>query len=418
MKKLKIIFFKDRKLLSTINGHSFSAGRAFLRVRIGNIISYIDFHVVKDKNFKYQLLLGLDAIRRFKLLQNENLDIFQRDLKTNAYVKIGKPTEVFKLGPNSKVNVLGRGEFVENFVNMCTTSEESDHTLTPQQKNKLMNLIDNNIECFATDKFDVGHMKSGEAHIRLLSDKIVSQRPYRCSTEDKKEIETQVQQLLEKGLISESCSPFAAPVTLAYKKEDGRKSRLCIDFRQFNKLVVPEAQPFPLIEDMMERLADAEYLTVVDINSAFWAIPVVFEDREKLAFVTQDGHYQFNVLPFGFRNSPAIFTRILSSILRRHGLREFAMNYMDDILVFSKTFEEHLDHLNKLFKAISEEGFKLKLTKCRFARSSVDYLGHTISKNKVKPMFDGLRAVRECPRPLNVSEVRQFLGKVNYSAGK
>ena len=99
LKKLKIIFFKNRKLLSTINGHSFSAGRAFLRVRIGNIISYIDFHVVKDKNFKYQLLLGLDAIRRFKLLQNENLDIFQRDLKTNAYVKIGKPTEVFKLGP-------------------------------------------------------------------------------------------------------------------------------------------------------------------------------------------------------------------------------------------------------------------------------------------------------------------------------
>ena len=414
VKRLKTTFFKDRKLLSTINGHSFSAGRAFLKVRIGNIVSYIDFHVVKNKNFNYQLLLGLDAIQRFKLLQNENLDIFQRDMQANTYLKIGKPTEVFALGPGSRVNVVDRGEFVENFVNLCTAVDESDHNLTAEQKKKLMKLIDENIDCFATDKFDVGRVKSGEAQIRMLSDKIISQRPYRCSLEDKREIEAQVKQLLDKGLISESCSPFASPVTLAYKKEDGRKSRLCVDFRQFNKLVTPEAQPFPLIEDMMERLADAVYLTVIDINSAFWAIPIVLQDREKLAFVTQDGHYQFNVLPFGFRNSPAIFTRILTSILRKHGLKDFAMNYMDDILVYSKTFDEHLEHLNRVLRAINEEGFKLKLTKCRFARSSVNYLGHTISRNQIRPIFDGLKAIRECPRPQTASEVRRFLGKVNY----
>ena len=414
LKRLRATFFKDKRLLSTINGSSFSAGRAFLRVKIGKLIGYIDFHVIKSDKFKFELLIGLDAIRKFKLMQSENLEVFQRDLTANTYVKIDKPTKLIKMSENSKVDLVERGEFVQNFVNLCTSTDENDHELSAEQKKKLQNLIDENINCFATDKFDVGRVKSGEAHIRLMGDKIAAQRPYRCSMEDKREIEKQVKELLEHGLISESCSPFASPVTLAFKKSDGARSRFCIDFRLLNKLAVPESFPFPLIEDMIEKTADCSFFTVVDINSAFWAIPIVAGDREKLAFVTHEGHYQFNVLPFGYRNSPAIFMRILSGILKKRNLTGFAMNFMDDILVFSRTFEEHLDHLNQLFKAIREEGFRLKLTKCQFAKRSINYLGHRISKNKVEPIEDGLRSIKECPRPKSAKEIRHFLGKVNY----
>lgn len=414
LKQLKQTFFKDKNLLSTINGSSFSSGRAFLKVKIGKIISYIDLHVIRSDKFKYQILIGLDAIRKFRLLQSENLEIFQRDCKTNTYIKINRPAESIKLSTSQKMNYTERVEFAEHFVNLCTEGEDGEHPLTPDKKKKLEDIINANIECFATDKFDVGKVRANEAHIRLLSNQIAAQRPYRCSIEDRREIDEQVQKLLERGLVSESCSPFAAPVTLAYKKSDGTRSRLCIDFRFLNKLAVPESQPFPLIEDMIERTADCQFFSVIDINSAFWAISVVAGDREKLAFVTHDGHYEFNVLPFGYKNSPAIFMRILSGILKKRGLTGFAMNFMDDILVFSKTFGEHVKHLDQLFRAIREEGFKLKLTKCKFAKRSINYLGHRISPNKVEPIADGLKSIRECPRPTSPREVKHFLGKINY----
>ena len=238
LKKLRATFFRDKRLLSTVNGSSFSAGRAFLRVKIGKLISYIDFHVIKSDKFKFELLIGLDAIRKFRLMQSENLEVFQRDPTANTYLRINKPTKLIKMSESSKVDLVERGEFVQSFVNLCTSNDENDHDLSAEQKKKLQSLVDENINCFATDKFDVGRVKSGEAHIRLMGDQIAAQRPYRCSMEDKREIEKQVKELLEHGLISESCSPFAAPVTLAFKKSDGARSRFCIDFRLLNKLAV------------------------------------------------------------------------------------------------------------------------------------------------------------------------------------
>lgn len=137
---------------------------------------------------------------------------------------------------------------------------------------------------FAKDKYDIGTVKKYEAHIDLLVDKYCSKRPYRCTIEDKKEIEEQIAKLLEKNLIEESYSPFAAPVTLAFKKEENRKSRLCIDFRDLNKIVVPQAQPFPLIEDLIVKTRNCKYFSTFDINSAFWSIPLRIEDRKKNRF--------------------------------------------------------------------------------------------------------------------------------------
>ena len=413
LKRLKIQFFKDRRLqkkLNSIGGKTFSLGRAFLKIRIGNISSYVDFQVMKNDNFKYQLLIGLDTIKKFKLLQDENLDIFQRFRQT--YVRINKPKNLIKF-EETKLNLVNREEFIEQFVNNCTQIDESDHTLTKQQEKQIKSLIDEHINCFAIDKYDVGRIKSEEAQIRLTADRYVAQRPYRCSAEDKKEIEAQVQKLLKAGLISESTSPFAAPVTMVNKKGEGR-SRLCVDLRQLNKLVIPESYPMPLIEDLIEQAAGCVYFSVFDINSAFWTIPIKMEDRHKLAFVTQDGHYQFNVLPFGYRSSPMIFQRILSGIIRKNGLRSFCTNFMDDVLIYSKTFEEHVQHIRRFLKAVQDEGFRLKMTKCRFAKRSIKYLGHVISHNTVKPLSDGLAAIRDYPQPKNVSQIRQFLGKVNF----
>ncbi|GLV46430.1 hypothetical protein CBL_21506, partial [Carabus blaptoides fortunei] len=126
-------------------------------------------------------------------------------------------------------------------------------------------------------------------------------------------------------------------------------------FRDLNKIVMPQAQPFPLIEDLMIKTKNCNFFSTLDINSAFWSIPLRVEDRKKTAFVTQEGHFQWTCLPFGLKTSPAIFQRILSNILRKYKLTDFAVNYIDDILIFSKSFSEHINHLAQLLEAIKKE---------------------------------------------------------------
>lgn len=169
-----------------------------------------------------------------------------------------------------------------------------------------------------------------------------------------------------------------------------------------------------MIGDIITKARDCKWFSALDINSAFWSIPIRRRDWYKTGFVTQLGHYEWVSLPFGLRNSPAIFQRILSGIIRKNGLDEFCCNYIDDILIFSKTFEEHVMHLEALMKAIEKEGFRLKFVKCNFAMNSVKYLGHVIEKNSVRPLKDNLVAIKDFPVPKTKKNVRQFLGKVNF----
>lgn len=134
----------------------------------------------------------------------------------------------------------------------------------------------------------------------------------------------------------------------------------------------------------------------------------------KTAFVTQEGHFQWTCLPFGLKTSPAIFQRILSNIIRKYKLVDFVVNYIDDILVFSKTFAKHIEHLTQLLEAIRSEGFKLKFSKYAFARNWVKYLGHIIQNNSIRPLKDNLVSIRNFPTPKTQKNVRQFLGKVNF----
>lgn len=341
------------------------------------------------------------------MIQDENMKITQKKEKIKEEKEFRNDKE-----ENKEYQNPGSVNFNEHI-------KEEDFkismgNLNTQQEAEIHKLIDKYKSIFAKDKYDIGTVEKYEARIDLLMDKYCSKRPYRCSVEDKKEIEEQVAKLLDKKLIEESYSPFAAPVTLAFKKEDNRKSRLCIDFRDLNKIVVPQAQPFPVIDDLVVKTRNSRYFTTLDINSAFWSIPLRIEDRKKTAFVTQEGHFQWTCLPFGLKTSPAIFQRILSNILRRYKLTDFAVNYIDDILIFSKTFSEHIEHIRQLLDAIKTEGFRLKFTKCTFASNSVKYLGHIIHNNTVRPIRDNLISIRDFPIPRSQKNIRQFLGKVNF----
>lgn len=158
----------------------------------------------------------------------------------------------------------------------------------------------------------------------------------------------------------------------AFKRDEGKRFRLRIDFRDLNNIITPQPQPFPLIDDLIIKTRGCQYFTTFDINSAYWSIPLRIEDRKKTEFVTQDGNFQWTCLSFGLKIPPAIFQRILSNILRKHNLKEFSENYIDDILSLSRTFEEHIKHIETVLQAIMNEGPTLKFKKYKFASKQQD----------------------------------------------
>ena len=383
----------------------FTASRAKLKLKIGEIESYVDVRIVKSDEFAYDLLLGLDAIKKFKLIQDEELNVHQRASDGRVYLISRRKNE--------------HGETAVNFneyIDVSRFDANLDH-LDDAKRAKINDLMSRYEDIFARSKFDVGRVKDHEAHIQLSEYRYVAKKPYRCSLPDQEEIERQVGELLKAGLIEESSSPFAAPVSMAYKKNASgsrEKNRMVIDLRELNKLIVPEPQPFPRIDDITRKAGGCKWQSSFDINSAFWAIPIRARDRKKTGFVTMRGHYQWRVLPFGMKTSPAIFQRILSNIIRRNGLSDFCDNFIDDIVVFSKTFEEHLKHIELLLQALRKEGFRLKLVKCSFAQNAIKYLGHIIGDGKVRPCNDNLIAIKNFPTPTSKKGVRQLIGKINF----
>ena len=403
---LKADFIKNKTILKTLGGLDFSNARALIKLKIGKIQKHISCQVVKNHNFSYDLLLGLDAIKAFQLIQDQNLRIFQK-LADDKMIEISQHRQLDNLKQQFAVNF-------NEYININEFEANLDHIQDNDKKTKIINLIERYKSIFAKDKYDVGCITASEAQIKLFKDEYIYRRPYKCSLPDRQEIETQVKNLLERGLIEESSSAYGAPITLAYKKGDERPTRLCIDFSSLNKLVVPECHPFPKIDDVLERVANCKYFTTLDVNSAFWCIPIRLEDREKTSFVTERNHYQWRVLPFGLKTSSQIFQRILANIIRRNGLEAFSINYIDDILIFSETFEDHLKHIQQFLDAVKKEGFRLKLVKCTFAAESVKYLGHQIEKNKVTPAQENLVSIQKLQRPVDKSGVRSVLGSINY----
>lgn len=406
--------FKKAKL-RTINGVNETDHLIKIKVKIFNIEKDVDVFVIDNENFKYDFLIGLDLIKQFYLSQDENLCIVQKGKESNCYnnnCKKDNPEKAYITEKNKNKEGIHEINFNE-CIDTNNFKAITDH-LSVENRKSIINLVNKYKQIFAKDKFDIGTVQEYEARIDLTIDKYCSKRPYKCTMEDKKEIEQQIARLLKRNLIEESYSPFAAPVTLAFKKDENKKSRLCIDFRELNKIIIPQSQPFPRIEDLVTKTRNCQFFSKLDINSAFWSIPLRIEDRSKTGFVTQDGHYQWTCLPFGMKTSPAIFQRILSNIIRKYELTNFTVNYIDDILIFSKTFEKHLEHLKKLLDAIIKEGFKLKLSKCFFATDTVDYLGHIIGYNTVRPMTDNLKSIMDFPTPTTQKNIRQFLGKINF----
>jgi len=239
----------------------------------------------------------------------------------------------------------------------------------------------------------------------------ISIPPYRMAPAELKELKQQLQDLLNKSFIRPSISPWGAPV-LFVKKKDG-SLRMCIDYRQLNKVTIRNKYPLPRIEDLFDQLQGAVHFSKIDLRSGYHQLRIREEDVSKTTFRTRYGHYEFLVMPFGLTNAPAVFMDLMNRVFRPF-LDKFVIVFIDDILVYSRSQEEHENHLKTVLQTLREHKLYAKFSKCEFWLDSVAFLGHVVSKDGIKVDSKKTEAVQKWPRPTSPTEIRSFLGLANY----
>ena len=279
------------------------------------------------------------------------------------------------------------------------------------EKNRLAALLAKHKHTFATSSSDLGRTSLVQHTIDTGDAQPIKQRPRRPPRafidEEEKIIETQ----LQSGVIRESTSAWASPLVYV-KKRDG-STRPCVDYRKLNEVTKKDAYPLPRIEDCLDCLGGAKMFSTLDLQSGYWQIEIKEEDRHKTAFSTRSGHYEYVTMPFGLCNAPSTFERAMELIMR--GLQwKSIMLYLDDIIVMSSNFEEHVERLDEVLGRLGKVGLKLKPSKCSLFQSEVSYLGHVVSERGIKPDPEKVDRVHEWPTPTSVSDVRSFLGLCSY----
>ncbi|GJS22847.1 putative reverse transcriptase domain-containing protein [Tanacetum coccineum] len=251
-----------------------------------------------------------------------------------------------------------------------------------------------------------------EFRIDLVSrDAPIAHAPYRLAPSEMRKLSVQLQELLEKGFIRPSSSPWGAPV-LFVKKKDG-SFRMCIDYRELNKFTVKNRYPLPRINDLFDQLQGSSVYSKIDMRSRYHQLRIKEEDIPITAFRTRYGHFYFQVMPFGLTNAPAVFMDLMNRVCKPY-LDKFIIVFIDDILVYSKDEEEHRRYLKIILELLKKERLYAKFSKCDFWLDSVQFLGHVIDRSGVHVDPAKIEAIKSWAAPTTPTEVRQFLGLAGY----
>lgn len=279
--------------------------------------------------------------------------------------------------------------------------------LSPAQTQDLQALL----EKYETVFRDLpGHTSLTEHHIPTDQCAPVRRPPYRIPQAFRDEVNCELQKMLEHGIIEHSTSDWASPL-VAVQKKDG-SLRLCVDYRRVNAISKSDAYPMPRVEDLIDKVGNATFISTLDLTKGYWQVPVASEDRAKTAFITPNGLYHFTRMPFGLQGAPATFQRMVDHLL--DGLGDFAGAYLDDIIIFSTSWKEHMDHLSAVLERIVNAGLTVKRKKCQFAMAECVYLGHRVGSGKVRPEDLKIKAIQDFDIPITKRQVRSFLGLAGY----
>lgn len=283
--------------------------------------------------------------------------------------------------------------------------------VTENDKARLIALLRRHEECFAHDLAGLGCTNATKMKIEVNSQRPVVYRPYRLSYHEREKVRAMVDEMLQAEIIRESISEYASPIILVKKKNGG--TRLCVDYRLLNSITIKERYPMPVIEDEIARLSGQAWFVTLDLMSGYYQVPISEESKHLTAFVTPDGQYEYNRMPFGLANAPAVFQRMMNHVLGPARFNK-ATVYIDDLLIFGRTPTECLERLEEVLVLLQNANLKLNLPKCSFLQHKINYLGLEISSAGIRPGEEKIQSVVDFPRPENVHGARQFLGLVSY----
>jgi len=288
---------------------------------------------------------------------------------------------------------------------------DTNPALTPVQKQAALRLLHDHRRAFASGA-TIGRTNLLSMSIDTSSHAPISLPPYQASPNERRLIDAQLEELEAQGIIEDSNSPWAAPVVLVRKKDGG--ARVCVDYRRLNALTKTDCYPIPRIDDLLAHLAGKKWFSTFDANKGFHQVPLsCSEDREKTAFRTHAGLKQFTCMPFGLKNGPAVFQRLMDRVLGKHKWR-IALVYIDDLIIFSDTFEEHMEHCATVLKLVAQSGLTLSPKKTRLCYQEITALGHCISNLGLGTAKGKIQAVAQWKVPRNAKQVQQFLGLATY----
>ncbi|UYV84270.1 hypothetical protein LAZ67_X001713, partial [Cordylochernes scorpioides] len=302
-------------------------------------------------------------------------------------------------------------------VNLMEESEQKEHeepqfqineNLAYTEKEQLKQVLERYEDLFSSG---LGRSNLAKHRIDTEGAKPIKHKPYRVSAKEREIIKEQIDEMLRDGIIRPSSSPWSFPVILV-KKRDG-KYRFCVDYRKLNDVTVKDVYPIPRIDEVLDTLQGSKYFSAIDLKSGYWQVEVEEKDKEKTAFTTAHGLYEFNVMPFGLCNAPATFERNMEN--RLGNLRwQICLCYLDDVIIYSSDFSTHLKRIEAVLKCFREANLKLNNKKCQFAFEELEILGHITNQQGIKPAEHNIKAIRDFPRPKKIKEVQSFLGMCSY----
>ena len=313
-----------------------------------------------------------------------------------------KDGNVQRTKPTSAVRFIEE-EVEEEYFYEDTNTEESLYTVKEEKsKQTLEKMIDEFGSTIAKSQTDIGSPQVPPMTIEL-------QEGTPSKMEECKE---QIEALLASKIIRNSKSQWASPIVFVKKKEG--TLRMCIDYRKLNKNTKKNRYPIPHQEDLFDRLGgENKYFSTLDLTSAYHHIEIREEDKEKTAFITPFGLYEFNRMPFGLTNAPSHFSYVMANFVI-NGLDKFCINYLDDIIIFTKTIDEHIEAVKQILERIKEKDFRIKLTKCEFLKDSVQFLGHVVGKNGIGTDPGKILKIKEAQLPVYANTLLSFVAFCGY----
>ncbi|KAJ3659560.1 hypothetical protein Zmor_011244 [Zophobas morio] len=362
-------------------------------VFVNETVLPIKFYVVPNSTMSFNAILGRDFLntKGFTFTLGDHLKII-----SNEFEKVNNFDEIlhvdFKVGEEIKSNK-------ELQINPC---------LDYDKKVEVLEVYDNFYLCNDSPKIDCNY----EMNICVKNNQPISFRPRRLSFSEKEKLQNMLDDLLERGIIRPSSSDCCSPIVLVRKKTGDL--RLCVDYRELNKITIKDNFPTPLIEDNLDRLRNKRYFTTLDLKDGFHHVRVAESSIKFTSFITPLGQFEYLRMPFGLTNAPRVFNRFINLVFNKLIRANKIILYLDDILIATNSYEEHLDILKEVFGAASQHNLLFRIDKCAFLMFEISYLGYLVNNDGIRPDPKNVEAILQYPIPTNAKEVHRFVGIARY----